>query len=151
MADFLFCLESDTSIYVASEMFHQVKLADQTILFVEKLIDVSITRLVPDWKPYIPIDQLVVTHHCASSISSPPPRINSITVAETPSIEKLDSIKIRDDISGKKYKVVTEDRYSDAETFSEENYINSSTDRCMHAYSGFIVYNGCLQDVCARN
>ncbi|KAI3861975.1 hypothetical protein MKW98_018258 [Papaver atlanticum] len=151
VVDFSFYLESDTAISVASEMFHQVKLADQTVLFIAELIDVSITRLVPDWKPCVPINQLVVTHHCAASISNPPPRVNSITVAETPAVEKLDNIKTRDDIGGAKHKVAKEDRYSDAGTFSEESYIKSSTDRCMHADSGFMVYNGCIQDVCARN
>ncbi|RZC67975.1 hypothetical protein C5167_011666 [Papaver somniferum] len=119
--DFSFYLESDTAISVASEMFDEVKLADLTVLFVAELIDVSITRLIPDWKPCVPIDQLVVTHECAASLSNPDAGTFS------------------------------EDRYSDAGTFSEKNHIKSSTDRCMHADSGFMVYNGSIQDVCARN
>ncbi|RZC43522.1 hypothetical protein C5167_036461 [Papaver somniferum] len=118
---FSFYLESDTAISVASEMFDEVKLADLTVLFVAELIDVSITRLVPDWKPCVPIDQLVVTHECAASLSNPDAGTFS------------------------------EDRYSDAGTFSEENYIKSRTGRFMHADSGFMMYNGCIQDVCSRN
>ncbi|KAI3965585.1 hypothetical protein MKX01_010542 [Papaver californicum] len=149
--DFSFDPENDTAISVASEMFQQCQeVKDASVLFIAELIDVSMTRLVPDWKPCVPIDQLVVTHQCAASIFNPP-HVNSITIAETPDINKLDDINSHDDIGGARYNVAPEDRYSDTETFSEENYIKSITDRCTRADSRFMVYNGCIQDVCARN
>ncbi|KAI3995073.1 hypothetical protein MKX01_020845 [Papaver californicum] len=149
--DFSFDPESDTTISVASEMFQQcLEVKDASVLFMAKLIDLSMARLVPDWKPCVPIDQLVVTHQCAASILNLP-RVNSITTAETPGINKLEDINSHDDIGGARHKVAPKDRYSDAGTFSEENYNKSSTDGCVHAGSGFMVYNGCIQDVCAKN
>ncbi|KAI3953002.1 hypothetical protein MKX01_028694 [Papaver californicum] len=111
--DFSFDPESDTAISVASEMFQQCQeVKDASVLFMAELIDVSMPRLVPDWKPCVPSDQLVVTHQCAASILNPP-RVNSITIAETPGVKKLDDINSHDDIGEERHKVDPEDRCSD--------------------------------------
>ncbi|MCL7033762.1 hypothetical protein MKW94_027360 [Papaver nudicaule] len=134
---FPFYLKSDTAISVASEMIQHLNLADQThrdIFLLAELIDVSITRLVPDWKPSVSIHHLVVIHQFATSISNSPLFDNSISTVETPSTRKLDDIKTRGD-------------NSDAGTFLEENYIKSSGNTCMNADLGYMVYNSSVHDV----
>ncbi|KAI3978314.1 hypothetical protein MKX01_013112 [Papaver californicum] len=55
-----------------SEIFQQCQeVKDTSVLFMAELIDVSMTRLIPYWKPCVPIDQLVVTHQCATSLLNP--------------------------------------------------------------------------------
>ncbi|OVA01149.1 Protein kinase domain [Macleaya cordata] len=56
---FQFYLDSDTALSVASEMVEQLELADQNVTFIAELIDLSIMNLIPNWKPCVPVDQLV--------------------------------------------------------------------------------------------
>ncbi|KAJ8650028.1 hypothetical protein MRB53_003051 [Persea americana] len=56
---FLFYLDSDTSLSVASEMVEQLDLAGQNVRFIAELIDLLLTNIIPKWKPCISIDQPV--------------------------------------------------------------------------------------------
>ncbi|KAF8405865.1 hypothetical protein HHK36_007943 [Tetracentron sinense] len=56
---FLFYLDSDTAFSVSSEMVEQLELADQNVMFIAELIDLLLMNLIPNWKPCVPIDQLV--------------------------------------------------------------------------------------------
>ncbi|XP_054781002.1 probable serine/threonine-protein kinase WNK4 isoform X2 [Prosopis cineraria] len=48
---FLFYLDSDTALSVASEMVEQLELANHDVVFIAELIDYLIMRLMPGWKP----------------------------------------------------------------------------------------------------
>ncbi|MCO5552905.1 hypothetical protein L7F22_006424 [Adiantum nelumboides] len=48
---FVFDIESDTAISVASEMVEELQLSDQDVNTVAEMIDAQIVALVPDWKP----------------------------------------------------------------------------------------------------
>ncbi|KAK7285759.1 hypothetical protein RJT34_20540 [Clitoria ternatea] len=48
---FLFYLETDTAISVASEMVENLELADHDVAFIAELIDYLIMKLEPKWKP----------------------------------------------------------------------------------------------------
>ncbi|KAH7280509.1 hypothetical protein KP509_36G000400 [Ceratopteris richardii] len=48
---FVFDIESDTAISVASEMVEELQLSDQDVTTVAEMIDAQILSLVPDWKP----------------------------------------------------------------------------------------------------
>jgi WNK lysine deficient protein kinase len=50
---FLFYLESDTAMSVASEMVEQLELADCDVTFIADFIDLLIVNLVPEWKPAV--------------------------------------------------------------------------------------------------
>ncbi|XP_028779837.1 probable serine/threonine-protein kinase WNK10 isoform X2 [Neltuma alba] len=48
---FLFYLDSDTAVSVASEMVEQLELAEHDVTFIAELIDHLMTKLLPGWKP----------------------------------------------------------------------------------------------------
>ncbi|KAJ1378388.1 Serine/threonine-protein kinase, active site [Sesbania bispinosa] len=48
---FLFYLDSDTAVSVASEMVEHLELADHDVAFIADLIDYLIMKLLPWWKP----------------------------------------------------------------------------------------------------
>lgn len=48
---FLFYLDTDTALSVASEMVEQLDLADHDVEFIAELIDYLIMKLLPGWKP----------------------------------------------------------------------------------------------------
>ncbi|XP_029126988.1 probable serine/threonine-protein kinase WNK4 isoform X2 [Cajanus cajan] len=48
---FLFYLETDTAVSVASEMVENLELENNDVAFIVELIDYLIMKLVPDWKP----------------------------------------------------------------------------------------------------
>lgn len=48
---FLFYLDTDTAISVASEMVEHLELADHDVAFIAELIDYLIMKLLPWWKP----------------------------------------------------------------------------------------------------
>ncbi|XP_061370074.1 probable serine/threonine-protein kinase WNK10 isoform X2 [Gastrolobium bilobum] len=48
---FLFYLETDTAVSVASEMVENLELADHDVAFIAELIDYLIMKLLPGWKP----------------------------------------------------------------------------------------------------
>ncbi|CAN6480671.1 unnamed protein product [Victoria cruziana] len=48
---FMFYLDSDTALSVASEMVEQLDLSDQDVTFIAEFIDFLIAKLVPEWKP----------------------------------------------------------------------------------------------------
>ncbi|KAJ3680155.1 hypothetical protein LUZ60_016433 [Juncus effusus] len=48
---FLFFLDSDTALSVASEMVEQLSLEDYDVAFIADFIDFLIINLVPDWRP----------------------------------------------------------------------------------------------------
>ncbi|KAI3989848.1 hypothetical protein MKX01_040818 [Papaver californicum] len=150
--DFVFYLQSETALSVADEMVEQLHIADQSVVFVAELIDVLIDvlimSLVPNWNPCVLIDQLVVTHQYAASISNHHPCFDSIrAVTDTPGINKLEHIPTHADCGGARNKAAKEDR--DIGTFPEKNYTDSCTNSCVCADSGSIVHNGCFQDVSA--
>ncbi|XP_073099336.1 probable serine/threonine-protein kinase WNK7 isoform X2 [Elaeis guineensis] len=57
--DFLFYLDSDTSLSVASEMVEQLELAQKDIKLIAGLIDSLIINLIPGWKPCVAIGRLI--------------------------------------------------------------------------------------------
>ncbi|KAK7318473.1 hypothetical protein RJT34_03175 [Clitoria ternatea] len=57
---FIFYLDSDTAVSVSSEMVEQLELADQNVEFIAELIDLLLMKLIPDWKPCVAIDHLVL-------------------------------------------------------------------------------------------
>ncbi|KDP28454.1 hypothetical protein JCGZ_14225 [Jatropha curcas] len=48
---FLFYLDSDTALSVASEMIEELELADHDVAFIAEFIDYLIMKLLPGWKP----------------------------------------------------------------------------------------------------
>ncbi|XP_021893071.1 probable serine/threonine-protein kinase WNK7 [Carica papaya] len=48
---FLFYLDTDTALSVASEMVEQLELADHDVDFIAEFIDYLIMKLLPSWKP----------------------------------------------------------------------------------------------------
>lgn len=48
---FLFYLDTDTAVSVASEMVEHLELADHDVAFIAELIDYLIVKLLPWWKP----------------------------------------------------------------------------------------------------
>lgn len=48
---FLFYLDTDTAVSVASEMVEHLELADHDVAFIAELIDYLIMKLLPWWKP----------------------------------------------------------------------------------------------------
>jgi hypothetical protein len=50
--NFVFYLDSDTSLRVADEMVEQLELADYDVPFISEFIDYLIVCLVPDWSPF---------------------------------------------------------------------------------------------------
>lgn len=48
---FLFYLDTDTALSVASEMVEQLELTDHDVAFIAELIDYLIMKLLPGWKP----------------------------------------------------------------------------------------------------
>ncbi|GFY93517.1 hypothetical protein Acr_08g0019130 [Actinidia rufa] len=48
---FLFHLDADTALSVASEMVEQLELADHDVAFISEFIDYLISRILPGWKP----------------------------------------------------------------------------------------------------
>ncbi|KAJ4951178.1 hypothetical protein NE237_028010 [Protea cynaroides] len=54
---FPFYLNVDTALSVAKEMVEQLNLGDQT--FIAELIDLMLMKLIPKWRPCVPIDHLV--------------------------------------------------------------------------------------------
>lgn len=56
---FLFYLDSDTALSVASEMVEQLELADQNITFIAELIDLLLMNLIPNWKTCVQITHLI--------------------------------------------------------------------------------------------
>ncbi|XP_038989189.1 probable serine/threonine-protein kinase WNK7 [Phoenix dactylifera] len=56
---FVFYLDSDTSLSVASEMVEQLELAQKDIKLIAGLIDSLIINLIPGWKPCIAISRLI--------------------------------------------------------------------------------------------
>ncbi|KAK9110445.1 hypothetical protein Sjap_018505 [Stephania japonica] len=57
--NFLFYVDTDTSILVAREMVENLELANQDITFLAELIDLLLVNLIPSWKPSVPINHLV--------------------------------------------------------------------------------------------
>ncbi|KAF3780306.1 putative serine/threonine-protein kinase [Nymphaea thermarum] len=51
---FMFYLDSDTALSVASEMVDQLDLSDQDVTFIAEFIDFLIMKLIPEWKPSVP-------------------------------------------------------------------------------------------------
>lgn len=51
--NFVFYLDSDTSLRVADEMVEQLELADYDVPFISEFIDYLIICLVPDWRPLL--------------------------------------------------------------------------------------------------
>lgn len=58
---FLFYIDGDTAFSVSSEMVEQLELADQNVKFIAELIDLLLLNLLPNWKPCVPVDNLI--HH----------------------------------------------------------------------------------------
>ncbi|KAJ1414734.1 Serine/threonine-protein kinase, active site [Sesbania bispinosa] len=48
---FLFYIDTDTAVSVASEMVENLELADHDVAFIAELIDYLIMKLLPGWKP----------------------------------------------------------------------------------------------------
>ncbi|CAN6466069.1 unnamed protein product [Victoria cruziana] len=48
---FMFYLDSDTALSVASEMVEQLDLSDQDVTFIAEFIDFLIMKLIPEWEP----------------------------------------------------------------------------------------------------
>ena len=48
---FLFYLDTDTAVSVATEMVEHLELADHDVDFIAELIDYLIMKLLPWWKP----------------------------------------------------------------------------------------------------
>ncbi|KAK3036075.1 hypothetical protein RJ639_029828 [Escallonia herrerae] len=48
---FIFYLDTDTALSVASEMVEQLELADHDVAFIAEFIDYLIMRVLPGWKP----------------------------------------------------------------------------------------------------
>ncbi|CAA7405316.1 unnamed protein product [Spirodela intermedia] len=74
---FLFYLDSDTPLSVASEMVDQIELVDQDVKCIAQLIDTLLINLIPGWKPCVPTHLLArlnchaeAKHRCSSSYSS---------------------------------------------------------------------------------
>lgn len=70
---FLFYLDSDTALSVASEMVEQLELADHDVTFIAEFIDYLIMKLLPGWKPS--------SYYSLSGVTSVYP--------ESPVVEKL--------------------------------------------------------------
>lgn len=87
---FLFYLETDTAVSVASEMVENLELADHDVAFIAELIDYLIMKLPPGWKPSSDYSsseglslcggsptlgdgQTLTTYTCGSVLSSVPP------------------------------------------------------------------------------
>ncbi|XP_020529424.1 probable serine/threonine-protein kinase WNK6 isoform X2 [Amborella trichopoda] len=87
---FLFYLDSDTALSVASEMVEQLELSDQNVTLIAELIDLLVFNLVPNWKPCMPIDKLVTLD--GIKISQSPPSKSS-ELLENPNHFTGDSIK----------------------------------------------------------
>ncbi|CAK7348677.1 unnamed protein product [Dovyalis caffra] len=64
---FIFYLDSDTAISVASEMVEQLELADHDVAFIAELIDSLIMKLLPDWKPSSNYSSNVAISPCTES------------------------------------------------------------------------------------
>ncbi|XP_019434510.1 PREDICTED: probable serine/threonine-protein kinase WNK7 isoform X1 [Lupinus angustifolius] len=58
---FMFYLNTDTAISVSSEMVEQLELAEQNVKFIAESLDLLLMTLIPDWKPCIAIEHLVVS------------------------------------------------------------------------------------------
>ncbi|KAJ7548431.1 hypothetical protein O6H91_07G011900 [Diphasiastrum complanatum] len=54
---FLFDVEADTALCVASEMVAELDLSDQDVTTIAEMIDAEILSLVPDWKPGAAFDE----------------------------------------------------------------------------------------------
>lgn len=64
---FLFYLDSDTALSVASEMVEQLELADHDVVFIAEFIDYLIMKLLPEWKPSSDGSSSGVISPCAES------------------------------------------------------------------------------------
>nr|KYP71961.1 putative serine/threonine-protein kinase WNK4 [Cajanus cajan] len=98
---FLFYLETDTAVSVASEMVENLELENNDVAFIVELIDYLIMKLVPDWKPsfnysfsggssYISnvVDKVVLEDkHNFSSLSSLEDRYSEESIASNIAIE----------------------------------------------------------------
>lgn len=75
---FLFYLNTDTALSVASEMVEQLELADHDVVFIAEFIDYLILRLLPGWKPSFDYSSTRATwssqaeedQHCLESVAS---------------------------------------------------------------------------------
>ncbi|KAK1311073.1 putative serine/threonine-protein kinase WNK7 [Acorus calamus] len=56
--DFLFYLESDTALSLASELVEECELASEHVKLTAELIDLLLLNLIPEWKPCLPVHQL---------------------------------------------------------------------------------------------
>eukprot|EP00249_Psilotum_nudum_P022617 c28584_g1_i2 orf=265-2016(-) len=54
---FLFDIEGDSALSVASEMVEELDLSDQDVTTIAEIIDAEILALVPDWKPGASFDE----------------------------------------------------------------------------------------------
>lgn len=89
---FLFYLDSDTPLSVASEMNDQIGLADQDVKCIAQLIDTLLINLIPGWKPCVPTHLLTrlnshaeAKNQCSSSYSSMISFQNTFETVEVPS------------------------------------------------------------------
>jgi len=55
---FLFYIDSDTAVSVATEMVEQLELVNKDIKFIAELIDLLLVNLISGWKPCVAIDHL---------------------------------------------------------------------------------------------
>ncbi|GMG99624.1 hypothetical protein Nepgr_001464 [Nepenthes gracilis] len=73
---FLFDIEMDTALSVATEMVAELDITDQDVTKIASMIDVEIASLVPDWKPGLGIEEtpnfknFAMRRNCASSHTS---------------------------------------------------------------------------------
>lgn len=68
---FLFYLDSDTALSVASEMVEQLELVNKDIKFIAELIDLLLVNLISGWKPCVAIDHLASPNEHRTLINEP--------------------------------------------------------------------------------
>lgn len=66
---FLFFLDTDTALAVASEMVEQLELTDHDVAFIAEFIDYLIMKLLPGWKPSSGYSSEVVTPYDISPVA----------------------------------------------------------------------------------
>ncbi|MCL7035094.1 hypothetical protein MKW94_024404 [Papaver nudicaule] len=67
---FVFFLNSDTALSIASEMVVNLKLSAQDVAFIAEFIDFLIVKLVPGWKPSISYSSCGILHENSSLFPS---------------------------------------------------------------------------------
>lgn len=72
---FLFDIEGDTAMSVASEMVAELDLSDQDVTTIAEMIDAEILALVPGWQPGASFDEAVPdTEDCGDQVELSPDR-----------------------------------------------------------------------------